>query len=259
MSIDFLKLNKVLIAGYGIPAEYTLIKLFSYGIEPENIALLTHDADQRNIGLISSAKLRNIKVCQFPAKSDEAFNFVRQFEPSLLLSIHYRKLIPARIIPTKKYGGINLHPSLLPDYKGANSIPWALINNEKKIGFTYHYMNEKFDEGNILYQESFDVLDNDTAFSLFHKSIILAMEKLDFVLAKVSSGDLGIIQKKEGRYYSRSLPFDGKIDCSWDKDRISRFIRAMYFPPLPNAVLEKNKQRLYIKSMKQYYQVLQEN
>ena len=63
-------------------------------------------------------------------------------------------MIIKEILNIPKYGGINLHPSLLPKYRGTFSCPWAIINNEKKTGITYHFMNEKFDDGKIVLQKS---------------------------------------------------------------------------------------------------------
>jgi len=249
-------LGKFLIAGYGFPAEYVLANLFSLGYNPENITLLSHSEDQRNIGLLSTARMRNIAVCQSKAKSDEAYQFVNAIKPDLILSIHYRELIPQRIIDCSRNGGINLHPSLLPDYKGANSIPWAMINGETAIGFTYHFINARFDQGNILYQERFEISQKDTAFSLFHKNIILAMSKFKTVLSMIEKGDKGIVQENKGQYYSRALPFNGQIDKSWKSEKISRFIRAMHFPPFPSAFVELDGTNYPVKTIEQYWQLL---
>lgn len=243
---------KYLIAGYGFPAEYVISTLFSKGVSPSNIALLTHEEDARNVGLLSIASLRGVVICQSKAKSHEAFLFAQKFQPDLIISMHYRELIPVRILSLSKNGGINLHPSLLPDYKGANSIPWALVNGESEIGFTYHYMNQEFDKGNIIYQERFDVGDADTSFSLFNKSMLLALGKLDHVINLVLDGYPGILQEPGGRYYSRSLPYEGVMDLGWDEKRASCFIRAMYFPPFGGAEIEVQGRRVPINTVDEF-------
>ena len=77
-------------------------------------------------------------------------------------------LIPEKILSISNLGGVNLHPSLLPKYRGAFSCPWAIINGEKTTGITYHYMNKKFDDGNIILQKSVKITKEETAFSLYN-------------------------------------------------------------------------------------------
>lgn len=246
---------RYLICGYGFPADYVVNFLFSMGVKPSNLALLTHSNDARNVGLTSASSLRGVVISQAVAKSDEAFSFAEKFQPDIIISMHYRELIPGRILGLAKIGAFNLHPSILPHYRGANSIPWALINGEKEIGFTYHYMNDKFDEGNILHQESFSVCDSDTAFSLFHRSMLLALSRLSDVINLVIDGCVGVKQPSGGSYYSRALPYGGEIDRSWDSGRVSMFIKAMYFPPFEGAYVHSGTERLFVNNMEDYYRI----
>lgn len=247
--------QRYLVCGYGFPADYVVNFLFSNGVFPTNIALMTHSSDARNVGLISAANLRGVAVSQVAAKSDEAYQFASKFCPDLIVSMHYRELIPARILRLAKIGSFNLHPSLLPDYRGANSIPWSLINGEKEIGFTYHYMNDRFDEGNIIYQDKFPVLRCDTAFSLFHKSMLLSLKKFSDVIDLVLSGYRGIKQPSGGSYYSRELPFGGEIDTKWTDDQILRFIKAMYFPPFDGAFVNHAGQKYFINTLEEFFRI----
>lgn len=255
MSKKIISEYRYLICGYGFPADYVVNFLFSMGVKPSGLALLTHSDDARNVGLISAASLRGVVISQALAKSDEAFSFVEKFQPDVIISMHYRELIPGRVLGLAKIGAFNLHPSILPHYRGANSIPWALINGEKEIGFTYHYMNDKFDEGNIIYQESFSICESDTAFSLFHRSIILALSRLSDVINLVIDGCVGVKQPSGGSYYSRALPYGGEIDKSWDSNRVSMFIKAMYFPPFEGAYVCYGTNKLFVNTMEEFYRI----
>jgi methionyl-tRNA formyltransferase len=231
---------KFLVAGYGMPAEFALNALFAQGVPPGQVAILTHPDDARNRGLHAIAALRGISICEQPAKAPASVTWAKTFAPDVLLSLHYRNLIPKSILELAPLGGINLHPSLLPDYRGTNSVAWVIINGETETGFTFHRMDEKFDMGPILLQEKLPIYPYDTAFSLFHRQIVRAMACLEAVIERVLAGDPGSVQPEGGSYFSRALPHGGVIDVTWPVEKIERFIRAMYFPPFPPASVVKD-------------------
>ncbi|WP_424629449.1 formyltransferase family protein [Bradyrhizobium sp. SYSU BS000235] len=231
---------KFLVAGYGMPAEFTVNTLFGLGVLPGRIAILTHPPDARNHGLHALAALRRVSLYEEPAKAPASIAWVKAFRPDVLLSMHYRCLIPKAMLDLAPLGGVNLHPSLLPNYRGTNSVAWVLINGETETGFTFHRMDEEFDTGPILLQEKLAISPNDTAFSLFHRQIVRAMARLEAVIERVVADDPGSVQPPGGSYFPRALPFGGMIDASWPIDKIERFIRAMYFPPFPPARMMKD-------------------
>lgn len=247
---------RILVAGYGLPAEFGLSTLFGLGVRPENLAVLTHDNDQRNSGLHSLCELRSIKLCTASAKNAVALEFVRNFAPTLILSLHYRKLIPAEMLAMAPAGGINLHPSLLPAYRGTNSVQWVLINGETETGFTFHHMDASFDNGTILVQEAVPITETDTAFSLFHKLMVRPLWRLEHVIERALARDPGRAQVGEISYFPRQLPFDGAIDTSWDEARVERFIRAMYFPPFPPAKLVRNGETHLVPTLADYRRLM---
>lgn len=247
---------RYLIAGYGMPGEYGMTTLFGYGCKPDQIRLLTHKADERNTGLIQIAKLRGIEFQSSNPQNDAIAQWVEEFDPHIILSLHYRNLIPPRILKTAKIGSINLHPSLLPKYRGANSTAWAIINGETRTGFTFHHMSESFDTGRILIQEEIEVTLADTAFSLFHRQIVSAMKRLDDAITMISSNVFGREQTGESSYHGRDLPFGGVIDPTWSIENIDRFIRAMYFPPFNPATVHIGNKSFPVYSLKDYKEII---
>lgn len=247
--------RRFLVAGYGLPAEFGLMSLFAMGVAPDNIALLTHPSDSRNVGLRSLADLRKLRTCDAPAKSPETLDWVRDFAPDLLISLHYRSLVPRDMLQLLPLGGVNLHPSLLPNYRGTNSVAWVLINGEPITGFTFHRMDERFDTGNILLQDVIPIEETDTAFSLFHRQIIRSMGKLEGVIGQMLAGDPGIPQSPGGSYYPRALPHNGLIDPAWDRGAIDRFIRAMHFPPFSPAAVVLDGQTHTVESISEYLEL----
>jgi methionyl-tRNA formyltransferase len=243
----------VILALYGIPGVIAIEKLFSMGINPEQINIFTHKKDVRNLPLWNYAKSNGIRIVDYQVNSKDLYLWVKEKNPSALFSLHYRDRIPLKIIELTKYGGVNLHPSLLPDYRGCFSIPWAIINGEKRTGYTYHYMIEEFDKGNIIFQKSVIINKNDTAFSLFHKLIIQSLNSFETVFRKVVFANYkGQKQPKKGSYFPREVPYGGYIDLAWDRERIKRFIRAMSFPPYKGAILKFNSDGHEVKTYSEF-------
>ncbi|MBR1033811.1 methionyl-tRNA formyltransferase [Bradyrhizobium japonicum] len=249
---DLIASKRYLIAGYGLPAEFGVMTLFGMGVSPDQIAVLTHADDSRNQGLHAIAALRGISIWEQPAKAPSSAAWAKTFAPDVLLSLHYRNLIPKQILELAPLGAVNLHPSLLPNYRGTNSVAWVIINGESETGFTFHRMDERFDTGPILLQEKLAIHPNDTAFSLFHRQIVRAMARLETVIERVAAGDPGLVQPADGSYFPRTLPHGGLIDVTWPSEKIERFIRAMYFPPFPPAGVMKDGEVHAVASVDEY-------
>ena len=115
------------------------------------------------------AQKHNINILQPPNLKDEGFiNEVKKLEPDLIIVVAFRK-IPKEIFLIPKYGTINLHASLLPNYRGAAPINWCLINNESKTGVTTFFINEKIDQGDILLQDEVIINNEDDFGKLYTK------------------------------------------------------------------------------------------
>ena len=111
----------------------------------------------------------NIKILQPDNLNDRKFvNQVKEINPDIIIVVAFRK-IPTEIFSIPKYGTINLHASLLPNYRGAAPINWCLINNEVKTGVTTFFINEKIDRGDILLKEEVNISDMDNFGSLYNK------------------------------------------------------------------------------------------
>ena len=109
------------------------------------------------------SELKNIKLLQPENLSDPDFiKQIKKINPTLIVVVAFKKL-PSILFEIPKYGAINLHASLLPDYRGAAPINWCLINNETYTGVSIIEINEKIDYGNILMQEKV-LIDKDEDF-----------------------------------------------------------------------------------------------
>lgn len=183
--------------------------------------------------------LENISKSQLP------------FTPDIIISVYYRYLISNDVIMKCNKKIINLHPSLLPKYRGCSSLTWAMINGEKDCGFTYHYIDTNIDTGNILLQEKVKIEDFDTQETLYNRVMFLALKKFTKAIELVSAGYEGIQQVGQVSMYKRACPYNGEISDSWSDDKIDRFIRAMIYPPYPKATYKGRD----INSLEEYHTI----
>lgn len=221
----------------------------------QQVYVVTYNNDN-NSELIDFLKVKGISHSFYSGDYIMIKNEIREFKPDLILSIHFRHKVPVEILHSAKKGGINLHPSLLPKYRGAFSVPWVIVNQEKKTGITFHYMNEKFDDGNILIQREKILKGEETAYTLFHDLIDLGVESLKEALKLIFiDGFKGHIQQGTPSYFPRKLPFSGKIDTEWNIQKVEAFIRAMHFPPHEGAKLEASNGMVEIRNIEEYNKI----
>ena len=110
-----------------------------------------------------------IKTLQPSNLMDEEFiNQIKGLKPDLIIVVAFRKL-PIEVFNIPRHGTINLHASLLPNYRGAAPINWCLMNGEIKTGVTTFYINEKIDQGDILLQKEIMIKNEDDFGSLYNK------------------------------------------------------------------------------------------
>lgn len=127
-------------------------------------------------------------LCPTDLKSDDFFEKLSSFEPELGVVVAFR-ILPERVFTLPTKGTINLHASLLPKYRGAAPINWALINGESKTGLTTFFIQKKVDTGNIILQKETNILPDETAGELSAK---LAGIGADLLLETVN-----LIEKEE--------------------------------------------------------------
>lgn len=120
-----------------------------------------------------------------PVRIREEYEEILKLEPELIITSAYGQIIPKELLAYPKYHCINTHGSLLPKYRGASPIQSAIMNGESETGMTIMYMNEKMDEGDILYQEKIAIGIHDTASVLFDRMSRLALEMLLKILPEI--------------------------------------------------------------------------
>ena len=171
-------------------------------------------------------------------------------EVSVIFSFYYRNIISKKILKLSKYGGINLHGSMLPKYRGRSPVNWQLINGESNGGLTLHCMTEKPDAGDIVDQEPVMISINDNALSLFSKLENLVEPLIARNIKKIVSGKYNkIIQNHSiASYFSGRKPEDGLIDWSSSSEKIYNLVRGIT-KPYPGAFTFLNNKKFIIWSL----------
>ena len=189
-------------------------------------------------------------------KDADTVNMIKKFDADIILSAYGLRIIPSAVLQSAKWA-INMHPSYLPDYKGRSICPWAIINGETQHGITFHSMTTEIDVGDILFQKKVPITVDETAWSLYNKLMAEFVKEFDDFFVALMSDQLRPKAMPAGeRYFSKGLPFDGKIDPKWETEKIERFIRAMFFPPHKGAILDINGIQYECTSLENYQQLI---
>jgi len=168
-----------------------------------------------------------------PEKIQEAIAEIRATSPGLVIVAAYGQILPKEILDIPKYGCLNVHPSLLPKYRGPSPIQYAILNGEKKTGVTIMLMNEKMDHGPILAQSALIVEEDETGQSLHNKLANLGARLLMETIPKWQRGMIKPQPQDEKKVtYTKILSReDGKINWKKTADEIERQIRAFNLWP----------------------------
>ena len=121
-------------------------------------------------------------------RDGEALKLVRGLEPELIAVAAYGKILPEEILNTPPYGSVNVHSSLLPKYRGAAPINWAILNGEAETGVSIMYMAKELDAGDVILQKPTPIGPEEDAQALTARLAELGAEALAEALAQLASG-----------------------------------------------------------------------
>ena len=205
------------------------------------ISVFTHrDNLNENIWFSSLSDLANkhgIRVFYSDSfDNEDLYNLMMKFQPDLIFSAYYRNLIPDRILNIAKYGGVNIHSSYLPKYRGRVPVNWQIINGENEGGVTLHYMTKKADAGDIIAQNRIIIDGNDPPLELFKKIEELSVNMLEEELHDIKNwrGKAFAQNHKAATVYPGRKPEDGLIDWNKKSEDIFNLVRGIT-KPYPGA------------------------
>ena len=189
-----------------------------------------------------------LPVLQPVSLKDPGFAFeLESLRPDLIVVVAFR-ILPKSIFKIPKYGSINLHASLLPKYRGAAPINWAIMNGERETGVTTFFLQEKVDTGSIIMQEKLDIAYDETAGTLHDRLMLLGAETLFSTVELIDSYDGKPPAHKQNNGEATGAPKIFKEDCRIDfnrsVDEVYDFIRGL--SPYPGAYTEYNEKIIKI-------------
>jgi len=234
-------LNKIYEAGYEIAAVITA---------PDKPAGRGMQLTQSAVKKFALAK--NLKILQpEKLKSPEFIEELKSLKADLQVVVAFR-MLPEIVWNMPPMGTVNLHGSLLPQYRGAAPINWAIINGEKETGVTTFKLQQQIDTGNILLQEKIPVSENETAGTLHDKMMNVGAELLLKTIQGLENGTLKEIPQPStsnvGHATLRAAPkiFTETGEINWNKnvEEIYNLIRGL--SPYPSAFTFLNGKKLKI-------------
>lgn len=178
---------------------------------------------------------KGIRVVQ-PSKirNEEFYDELRSLRPEFIIVVAYGKILPEEILRIPEKGCINVHASLLPLYRGAAPIQWAVINGDKVTGVTTMLMDKGMDTGDMLLQATLEIKEDDTAETLSVRLSELGAKTLMETVRGTREGTIKPVpQTGEATYAPPLRKEDGRIDWGRSAEEICGIVRGMY--PWPSA------------------------
>src|ERR1043165_208864 len=177
-------------------------------------------------------------------KNDEAKQLFVSHHADAAVVVAYGKILPPEFLSAPKHGCINVHFSLLPKYRGAAPVNWAIANGEEQTGVTTMQIVEELDAGPILLQKATNIAERETAPELMTRLAAMGADLISETLANLGSIEPKPQINSEASFAPMLKREDGLIDWSMDAFGIER--RVLGFQPWPNAYTSLESLRLII-------------
>ena len=210
--------------------------------------LRIHQSEVKKFSIINNILIKQPE----DLKNIDFINQIKSMNADLFIVVAFRK-IPKEVYSIPRLGTINLHASLLPDYRGAAPINWALINNEKVTGVTTFFINEKIDHGDIISKKEV-LIDNDDDYkSLYRKLSIIGSNLLLETIMTVFKGKFQIISQSKVNNKKKAPKLNSentRINWEDNTERILGMIRGLSPSPGSWTILKNGDNEVRMKIIK---------
>ena len=227
---------KIIFMGTPDFAEKSLESLYEAGYDIAAVVTNVDKPKGRGMKLVPSpvkefAMEKGLKVFQ-PVKvrnNEEFIEEIKNIAPDLICVVAYGKILPKELLDIPKYGCINVHGSLLPKYRGAAPIQWAVLNGDKVTGITTMYMAEGMDTGDMILKEEVEIGENETTGELWDRMANVGAKLLVDTVKLIEAGKAP--REKQGDDFSLAPMLNkemAKID--WEEknaEEIKNLIRGL--------------------------------
>lgn len=172
---------------------------------------------------------------------------ISELRPEFIVVVAYGKILPKELLEVPQRLPINVHASLLPKYRGAAPIQWALINGDEITGVTTMKMDEGLDTGDILLQREVKIDPTDNALTLSERLSVIGASLLIETLQAIRHGKLSPISQGSGATYAPPITKEqGRIDWSRPAKEIVNLVRGLYLWPKAYCYLQGERIKLYL-------------
>ncbi|MEG1499635.1 MAG: methionyl-tRNA formyltransferase [Clostridia bacterium] len=197
------------------------------------------------------AKSQNIPVLQFEKIREQGLDALKNVDADIMITAAYGQILSEEILNLKKYGIINVHGSLLPQYRGPAPIQWAIINGEKTTGITIMQTDKGMDTGDILLQKEIKIEKSETAEPLFLRLADVGGGLLLQALDQIESGTVKKCPQDEkfSSYFPMLKKEIGKIDFKKTCNEIVNLIRGLNPWPLAYFEIQTEKFKVFSASI----------
>jgi methionyl-tRNA formyltransferase len=221
-----------------------------YSSHHEVVAVVTAPDKERGRGrkvsftpIKTYALEKNLKVIQPLILKDQKFvDQLKSLNADVFVIVAF-KILPNSVFTIPPKGSFNLHGSLLPKYRGAAPIQWALMNGDKKTGVTTFFLKEKVDTGNILLKREIDIEDFDDFGTLHDKMSEIGSETVLETLNSIESGNVKVTEQDNSLATPAPKVLKETCKISWKNTAVQVHNQVRGLSPFPGAFFEHNEKR----------------
>ncbi len=249
MKGKFMRIIFIGTSSFGVPILEKLVVL------KKNIVAVITQPDRpggRGKGILSSpikvlASQLGLNIRQpEDINADHTIQEINCLHPDLIVLVAYGQILSSKILQIPVQGCLNIHPSLLPKYKGPAPINWTLIRGERETGITILFMNEKIDAGDIVLQKRIRILPDENYDQLSSRLAIKSAKLLEEALVAIEKGEYQRFPQPKGKYfYARKI---NNNDCriGWNRSAKEIYNLVRGLTSLPGAYTEFQGRRIKI-------------
>ena len=179
-------------------------------------------------------------------RSDEDVDALRQLRPDVVAVVAYGRILPQRVLDIPAKGCVNIHASLLPQYRGSAPYQWAVLDGLTETGVTAQHMALKMDAGDVIDVAKTPIGENETAGELLDKLAVLGADLLSRVLTKFENDDVAGVPQNEAEVSFAPMLDKAMCPIDWNKtaQQVHNHVRGLH--PWPVATMELKGQKFKV-------------
>lgn len=180
-------------------------------------------------------------------KGSNSAEIIKEIALDVIIVVAYGKILPKEILEAAPYGCINVHASLLPLYRGAAPIQWAVLNGDKETGVSIMQMDEGLDTGDVLYVEKTEIGENETSAELFDRLSVIGANALIKTLDMIKNGTVVAAKQPDTECEYASMINKSMCPINWNDsaDKIHNQVRGLQTWPVATTTVNTKSLKIH--------------